>query len=150
MLASDRVVNGELGVAILLRRHPRTHFFPSFLFEAQGFVTNHLMLKAVKNKEWALAYMNLIQAMVEDYFGVIDFVALATLEAHTVRTLAFLFLARMDGKSPAEYITADGDKQFIRKVSRAMVRDNLKSYEQVVDLMLHSIGKSKVTYVHAN
>jgi 5-methylthioribose kinase len=115
-----------------------------------GFVTNHLMLKAVKNKAWAQAYLNLMQAMVEEYFGMIDFIGRGTLEANTVRTLAFLFLARVDGKSPAEYITEDDDKNLIRKVSYAMVRDNLKTYEDVVSLMLHSLGKSKGTYAHAH
>ena len=115
-----------------------------------GFITNHLMLKAVKNKAWAQAYLNLMQAMVEEYFSIIDFIGRGTLEANTVRTLAFLFLARVDGKSPAEYITEDNDKDFIRKVSYAMVRDNLKTYEEVVSLMLHSLGKSKGTYAHAH
>ena len=115
-----------------------------------GFITNHLMLKAVKNKAWAQAYLNLMQAMVEEYFGIIDFIGRGALEANTVRTLAFLFLARVDGKSPAEYITEDDDKNFIRKVSYAMVRDNLKTYEDVVSLMLHSLGKSKGAYAHAH
>ena len=80
----------------------------------------------------------------------IDFIGRGTLEANTVRTLAFLFLARVDGKSPAEYITEDDDKNLIRKVSYAMVRDNLKTYEDVVSLMLHSLGKSKGAYAHAH
>jgi len=108
-----------------------------------GFITNHLMLKAVKNKAWAPAYLNLMTAMVEEYFGMIDFIDRGTLEANTVRTLAFLFLARVDGKSPAEYITEDDDKNLIRKVSYAMVRDNLKTYEDVVNLMLHSSKENK-------
>ena len=115
-----------------------------------GFITNHLMLKAVKNKAWAQAYLNLMQAMVEEYFGIIDFTDRGALEANTVRTLAFLFLARVDGKSPAEYITEEDDKNFIRRVSYTMVRDNLKTYEDVASLMLHSLGKSKGAYAHAD
>jgi len=115
-----------------------------------GFITNHLMLKAVKNKAWAPAYLNLMAAMVDDYFAIINFIDRATLETNTVRTLAFLFLARVDGKSPAEYITAEDDKDFIRNVSYAMVRDNLKTYEDVVNLMLHSLGKNKRTYAHSH
>jgi aminoglycoside phosphotransferase (APT) family kinase protein len=113
-----------------------------------GFITNQLMLKAVKNKAWAAAYLNLMTAMVNEYFGIIDFIDRGTLEANTVRTLAFLFLARVDGKSPAEYITSDEDKELIRNVSYSMVRDNLKTYEDVVNLMLHSFGKTKENHAH--
>lgn len=115
-----------------------------------GFVTNHLLLKAVKHKAWAPAYLNLMMAMVDEYFSMIDFVGRSTLEANTVRTLALLFLARVDGKSPVEYITDEDDKNLIRKVSYAMVRDNLTTYEDVVNLMLHSLGRKEESHAHAD
>jgi len=32
-----------------------------------------------------------------------------------------LWLARVDGKSPVEYITSEADKAFVRKRARAMI-----------------------------
>lgn len=99
-----------------------------------GFLTNHFILKAVKNQAWALAYLNLALYTAETYLKKIDFTDPVQLEADTVRTLALLFLARVDGKSPAEYITAEHDQALIRRLSYTMLTDKLKTYQEVADL----------------
>jgi hypothetical protein len=44
-------------------------------------------------------------------------------------------LARVDGKSPVEYITADTDKQLIRETSRAILHSGMRSYEEVISYL---------------
>ncbi len=43
------------------------------------------------------------------------------LEARAAHLLPGLFLARVDGKSPVEYITAEADKDRVRRVARALL-----------------------------
>jgi hypothetical protein len=45
------------------------------------------------------------------------------MEARTARLLPGLFLARVDGKSPVEYVTAEKDKDRVRRVAAALLRD---------------------------
>jgi aminoglycoside phosphotransferase (APT) family kinase protein len=110
-----------------------------------GFLTHHFLLKAVKHKAWAPAYLALLTASAYAYLGEIRFTEAARLEADTVRTLALLFLARVDGKSPAEYITEEADKILIRKLSYQILGDGLTTFDQVAALagqtLRASIGK---------
>jgi hypothetical protein len=43
------------------------------------------------------------------------------LEARAARLLPGLFLARVDGKSPVEYLTDEHDKNRVRRVARALL-----------------------------
>jgi hypothetical protein len=43
------------------------------------------------------------------------------LEARTARLLPGLFLARIDGKSPVEYLTEQVEKDRVRRVARALL-----------------------------
>jgi hypothetical protein len=99
-----------------------------------GFLTNHFLLKAVKTKEWAPAFLTLMTDAAATYLDAVRFASARQLEADTVRTLALLFLARVDGKSPAEYITLDTDKALIRTLAYQILGDGLSSFEQVADL----------------
>jgi hypothetical protein len=96
-----------------------------------GFLVNHFVLKAIKNKPWAAAYLNLMRDAARRYLDLVRFTDAATLEYDTVRTFAFLFLARVDGKSPAEYITDDADKALIRSLTRRILGDGLKTFDEV-------------------
>ena len=42
-------------------------------------------------------------------------------EARAAHLLPGLFLARVDGKSPVEYITAEADKDRVRRTARALL-----------------------------
>jgi hypothetical protein len=44
------------------------------------------------------------------------------LETRVARLLPGLFLARVDGKSPVEYITTEADKDRVRRVARGLLR----------------------------
>ena len=45
------------------------------------------------------------------------------LEARAAHLLPGLLLARIDGKSPVEYITLEADKDRVRRVARALLLD---------------------------
>lgn len=108
-----------------------------------AFLTNHFLLKAVKNKEWAPAYLALMQSTARAYLKEILFTQADRLEADTVRTLALLFLARVDGKSPAEYITDDADKGLIRTLSYQILGDGLSTFDQVATLACDALRAAR-------
>ena len=42
-------------------------------------------------------------------------------EAATLRHLPFLMLARVDGKSPAEYLTEEAERRHVREAAKEMI-----------------------------
>jgi hypothetical protein len=100
-----------------------------------AFFLNHFLLKSVKNKIWGGAYLAMLGCMAHFYLSGLTCINAREMEASTVRVLAFLFLARVDGKSPAEYITGEEDKDLIRKMAFVMLRENFTSFGEVVRLV---------------
>ena len=61
--------------------------------------------------------MACFEALSARYLAGITWEAVDALEARAARLLPGLFLARVDGKSPVEYLTADHDKNRVRRVA---------------------------------
>jgi hypothetical protein len=76
--------------------------------------------------ERASAYARVAQTFWESYAHSVDSAAgpIERVEAHTVRELGCLLLARIDGKSKVEYITDDRTKEAIRKRAREILLGN--------------------------
>lgn len=105
-----------------------------------AFFSNHFLLKSVKNKQWKDTTLNMLDIMLGRYFSEVKFMDAAELEKCFVRLLALLFLARVDGKSPAEYITEDEDKALIRKIAYRMIDEKVEDYKSVIKLVKEEIG----------
>jgi hypothetical protein len=63
----------------------------------------------------------------------------AEMEARTAHLLPGLFLARVDGKSPVEYLNDEGDKNKVRRCARRLLAepvDNLKNIRDAWDAEL--------------
>lgn len=84
-----------------------------------AFCLTHLLLKAVWHKEFTQGYASAFEGFLAGYFARASFEAQAELEARTVPLLAALLLARIDGKSPVEYLVAEDQKKFVRDRARA-------------------------------
>jgi len=83
-----------------------------------AFCLNHLLLKclwAPAAREHLLAAFDLLLAA---YAARVDWEPAAELLVRAGRLLPGLFLARVDGKSPVEYVTLDADKDRVRRVAR--------------------------------
>ena len=83
-----------------------------------AFCLNHLLLKGVWHREHAAAYAASFAALTSAYFAKADWEARPALEARAAALLGALMLARIDGKSPVEYLTAERDKQFVRTMAK--------------------------------
>jgi aminoglycoside phosphotransferase (APT) family kinase protein len=97
-----------------------------------AFCLNHLLLKCVWHPEHTAAYAASFVALKEAYFAKADWEERAGLERRTAGLLAAFLLARIDGKSPVEYIASERDKAFVR----AMAKEFLYGSRKTLDGML--------------
>lgn len=86
-----------------------------------AFCLNHMLLKCLWNPNATEAYLACFQAMTGAYVGGVDWEDPAALEVRTAALLPALFLARVDGKSPVEYVTEESDRDRIRRCARALL-----------------------------
>ncbi|MEO8960482.1 MAG: aminoglycoside phosphotransferase family protein [Ginsengibacter sp.] len=98
-----------------------------------GFLTTHLLLKSLKFGKFRRLYYDVLREIVKGYFSHVHFSKRADLEALAVQQLAWIMLARVDGKSPIEYITEDSQKELIRVASYEILHNQMKTYEEVID-----------------
>jgi aminoglycoside phosphotransferase (APT) family kinase protein len=83
-----------------------------------AFCLNHLLLKCLwAPREAAPALLASFEALSVAYLDGVVWEPRAGLAARTGELLPALFLARVDGKSPVEYITAEADKVLVRQVA---------------------------------
>ena len=104
-----------------------------------AFFSNHFILKAIKNKAWAASYLNMMEYMMDIYFSTVNFMPADELEKAYIQLLSLLMIARVDGKSPAEYIIEESDKQLVRDCAFAIVDNGVESYKAVAKLILNKI-----------
>jgi aminoglycoside phosphotransferase (APT) family kinase protein len=86
-----------------------------------AFCLNHLMLKCVWRPQWQAAYLESFGALAGAYLGAVGWEPAADIEARTAHLLPGLFLGRVDGKSPVEYIDSDADRERVRRVARELL-----------------------------
>ena len=82
-----------------------------------AFCLNHLLLKCLWAPRASAGFMACFEALSARYLAGITWEAADALEARAARLLPGLFLARVDGKSPVEYLTEDHDKNRVRRVA---------------------------------
>ena len=70
--------------------------------------------------------------MANRYWGQVTYLPVREIERTTVQLLGFMLLARVDGKSPAEYITAAEEKQRVRDLGMAVLKSGMETLDQVI------------------
>ena len=85
-----------------------------------GFLLNHLILKAFHRPAIAGSYLGLARAAFCWTLAMLPPAGLSWFEAASVRHLAFLMLARVDGKSPAEYLD-EGKREAVRRLALCLI-----------------------------
>jgi hypothetical protein len=88
-----------------------------------AFCLKHLMLKCLWVPVARRLFLECFQAMTETYLSFVDWQPMVTLEARAAHLLPALFLARVDGKSPVEYITEDAHRNKVRAVALRLLAD---------------------------
>ena len=86
-----------------------------------AFCLNHLLLKCLWKPALAGSYLHCFEVLATAYLTSVTWEAPAVIEARAASLLPGLFLARVDGKSPVEYLTDERDKNRVRRVARALL-----------------------------
>ncbi|MFB6106418.1 MAG: phosphotransferase family protein [Halobacteriaceae archaeon] len=90
-----------------------------------GFMCNHLFIKSVYNHEHMAAYHDAVRTFWSAYREAGGF----DVERETVAELGVLMLARVDGKSPVEYVTREATKAALRDVARSALRGEVETLD---------------------
>jgi len=84
-----------------------------------AFVLTHLLLKGIWQPAQRSRYLGCFGTLVQAYAQYVAWEARDAVEARTAALLPGLLLGRVDGKSPAEYLTDPADKHRVRAFARA-------------------------------
>ena len=96
-----------------------------------AFCVNHLLIKSIVNAHVQATYFQAVTAMLEAYRDELPAIDWAELLAETRLQLGCLMLARIDGKSPVEYITDEPTKETVRRVSRFILHEQSASISDI-------------------
>ncbi|MCW5621475.1 MAG: aminoglycoside phosphotransferase family protein [Burkholderiales bacterium] len=83
-----------------------------------AFCLNHMLLKCLWRPQWTTRYLACFEALSARYLDGVTWEPAGEIERRTAQLLPGLFLARVDGKSPAEYVTHEWQRAAVRRVAR--------------------------------
>jgi aminoglycoside phosphotransferase (APT) family kinase protein len=87
-----------------------------------AFCLNHLLLKCLWTQPATAGFLACFDALAARYLEGVAWEAPAALEGRVARLLPGLLLARVDGKSPVEYLTTDQERAVVREVGRGLLQ----------------------------
>ncbi len=88
-----------------------------------AFCSAHLLLKSVWKPPHAEAFLASLTALNGAYLAGVDWEPAPGLDARAAELTAAILLARVDGKSPADYLRTPEDRGFVRETARALISD---------------------------
>lgn len=96
-----------------------------------AFCLNHLLLKCLWTPPATEKFFEAFRTMTESYLSEVTWEDVVRLEMRVARLLPGLFLARVDGKSPVEYLTEERQKDQVRRVARALLDEPVERLADV-------------------
>jgi aminoglycoside phosphotransferase (APT) family kinase protein len=86
-----------------------------------AFCLNHLLLKGAREGADRTRYLAAFSALARAYLAGVDSEGADGLEARAAALLPALFLARVDGKSPVEYLTHESERAAVRRCATPLI-----------------------------
>ncbi|MCW9038872.1 MAG: phosphotransferase, partial [Rhodospirillales bacterium] len=105
-----------------------------------AFCLNHLLLKCLMNPDAAPRFLACYNAMAKAYMDDVRWEPRSAIESRTAHLLPGLLLARVDGKSPVEYLEDAKDKSGVRRVARSLLFFPVERLADVRDAWAEEIG----------
>ena len=105
-----------------------------------AFCLNHLLLKCLWTPGARDGFLACFDGLADAYLRGVTWEPSAALQTRAAHLLPGLFLARVDGKSPAEYITKAADKNRVRRVARALLIQPVDTLSQVRTAWLQELA----------
>jgi aminoglycoside phosphotransferase (APT) family kinase protein len=105
-----------------------------------AFCLNHLLLKCLWTPTAVTRFLACYDRLADTYLSAATWEPREDLEARAALLLPGLLLARVDGKSPVEYVTVEADKARIRRVARTLLLDQPERLDTVRDAWAAELG----------
>ena len=96
-----------------------------------AFCLNHLLLKCLWTPAATAAFLEAFGRLAGTYLAGVGWEDAAGFEARGAALLPGLFLARVDGKSPVEYVTREADRERVRRVARPLIERPVARLDEV-------------------
>ncbi len=106
-----------------------------------AFCLNHFLLKCLWNPDAQDAFMACFRTMAAEYRQQVDWEDPIGLELRASRLLPGLFLARIDGKSPVEYVTEKTQKNQVRQCARSLLLDQPERLKDIATAWENELAK---------
>lgn len=100
-----------------------------------GFLLNHLCLKSFHRPHLAQLYLDAAREFWKELLAALEIQGASDFERMTARHLGGLMLARIDGKSPVEYITDPATKERVRGAATRLLLERPEKIEECLDLV---------------
>ncbi len=98
-----------------------------------AFCLNHMLLKGAWHPQHADALAAAFHALKAAYFDGAIWETRDGLDGRAAKLLAALLLARIDGKSPVEYLTDERSKEFVRAQAKALLKNETLSLDAILE-----------------
>jgi tRNA A-37 threonylcarbamoyl transferase component Bud32 len=96
-----------------------------------AFCLNHLLLKCLWTPSSSSDFLHCFEVLSNSYLQSVDWELPGELEARAARLLPGLLLARVDGKSPVEYVTEEHQRDHIRRVASTLLIKPASSLREI-------------------
>ena len=106
-----------------------------------AFMLNHLLLKAFHRPDLAYRYLRLARISFAWTVGMLPPDVLGWFEAASMRHAAFLMLARIDGKSPVEYLREAPVRHAVRQLAMRLVAATPQTIGAALDCVEEALTK---------
>ncbi len=107
-----------------------------------AFLLNHLMLKSFYQPRYAELYFRAAQVFWRSLISGLVSASMVDFEGMTVRHLGGLMLARMDGKSPVEYIRDEGTKSRVRRTAQRLLTERPVKFESALEIVGQNVAET--------
>jgi aminoglycoside phosphotransferase (APT) family kinase protein len=101
-----------------------------------AFCLNHLLLKCLWVPRARPGFLQCFDTLAQAY---LEYSTLEGVESRAASLLPALLLARIDGKSPVEYLTEPAQKKMVRSIARALIRKSPTRLQEVRDTWQESL-----------
>jgi len=105
-----------------------------------AFCSAHLLLKTVWKPQHTAAYLDAFYALQRGYLPGVDWESAAALDARAAPLTAAILLARVDGKSPADYVRTPEDKGFVRDAAHRLVNQGTPAMAALAAVWKQALG----------
>lgn len=111
-----------------------------------AFCLNHLLLKCLWTPRATNGFLEAFDSLAAAYLSCVAWEEARALEARVAGLLPGLLLARIDGKSPVEYVTDNAVKQLVRGVAGKLLRSPASVLADVRASWSDAIDRSRTSH----